>query len=509
MNKIIFALVFMFSPLSTWSFKPASPKLIVVIVIDQLRADQPIRYFKDLKNNGIQKLLKEGSYIPFAEYPVLQNMTCPGHAMIATGSTPSANKIPMNEWYDFTQKKIIPCAFDQQFGRSPKQLQGSTLGDEIRLRYPQSKVVSLALKDRSAIMLGGHAATAAYWFDQEQNKWVSSDYYKNRLPNLLDWTHPNNPQKGDVLKFVPRLLAKQVAFTENMIWGQSPSLSHPRALEQTFDFAKHLVTEYKLGQGNTPDVLLISLSNHDIAGHLFGPDSPQSHETLALEDQAIGQFIKFIQTKIKGGLNKTWFALTADHGVAPIVEYATQIGLPSGRIDIKSKIVDWNLQLKKQFGLCREPWIESTKSFHLFLNQECLAQLKPESIDQLIQTIQHLTLSTEGLDTLVTCDHQIKNQLILALAIEKRLKVSCVPGVSGQIILIPKPFWYELGAPATHMTHYSYDRTVPVVVWGQNFKTQVIKQKISVLDLTPTLLYALGLLPTAGNEGEVIFSIFK
>lgn len=495
--------------LPAWSKKSPSPNLIVIMVIDQLRADQPLRYFKDLKHQGLQKLLNEGSYIPFAEYPVLQNMTCPGHAMIATGSSPSANKIPMNEWYDFTQKKIIPCGFDTQFGRSPRRLQGSTLGDEIRLRYPQSKVVSLALKDRSAIMLGGHTATAAYWFDQDQNKWVSSDYYKNRLPHLLDWTHPKNPKKGDVLKFEPRLLASELKFSEAMTWGQSPSLAHPRALEQTFDFAKHLVTEYKLGQGSTPDVLLISLSNHDIAGHLFGPDSAQSRETLALEDQAIGQFINFLKLKVKGGLDKTWMALTADHGVAPIVEHAQQVGLSAGRIDIKSKISDWNLQLKKQFGLCRDPWIEATKSFHLFLNPACLAQLKTESLQQLPNSLHQIITATEGIETIVTCDHQLKNQLIMAPAIEKRAKVSCVPGVSGQIILVPKPFWYELGAPATHMTHYSYDRSVPVIIWGADFKSQVVKQKMSVLDLTPTLLYGLGILPTASNEGDVVFSVFK
>lgn len=508
MKKLISLCVFLFT-VCGWSKPVKPPQLIVILVVDQLRADQPLRYFNDFKETGLKKIFNQGSYLPFAEYPVLQNMTCPGHAMIATGSTPSSNKIPMNEWYDFTQKKIIPCGFDAQFGRSPKRLQGSTFGDEVRLRYPKSKVISLALKDRSAIMLGGHAATAAYWFDQEKNKWVSSDYYQNRLPHLIEWTHPKNPQNGDVLKFEPQLLAKELKFSETMTWGQSPSLAHPRALEQTFDFAKHLVTEYKLGQGSSPDILLISLSNHDIAGHLFGPDSAQSRETLALEDQAIGQFFNFLQTKIKGGLDKTWIALTADHGVAPIVEHAKQVGLSTGRIDIKSKIADWNQDLKKKFGLCRDPWIEATKSFHLFLNPECLSQLKPEAHSQMALHLYQIITKTEGIETIVACDHQLTAQHIIAPNISKRQNLSCVPGVSGQIILVPKPFWYELGAPATHMTHYSYDRFVPVVIWGQPFKAQVVKQKASVLDLTPTLLYGLGILPTANNEGEVLYSIFK
>jgi predicted AlkP superfamily pyrophosphatase or phosphodiesterase len=531
-----FSVIFLI-PFLSQGFNQKKPRLVVVLVVDQMRADIPIKFSQDLLPGGFKKILSEGAYAPFASYPVLQNMTCPGHAMIATGSTPSRNKIPLNEWFPSSPDSSSPsssspspfssflpsysplqnskssqqlqsCAFDSEFGASPRNLLGSTIGDELRLRYPKSKVVSLALKTRSSVMLGGHSATAAYWFDEGENRWVTSPYYKHVLPSLKTWTHPRNPTVGQNLVFEPELLKKKASFQHKVIWGESKSLTHPVALEQTFAFAKTIINQYDLGQGSNTDLLLISLSNHDIVGHQFGPDSPETHETTLREDREIAQFFSFLKKEIPGGLNSVWVTLTADHGVAPLVETAQNLGLSAGRIDFKSKIKDWNELLNQKISYCPSHWIVASKSFHLYLNSECMKK-NSDKISTLFSFLIEQIHGTEGMETAVVCDRYQKNSHFIPEEIKQKILVSCVPGVSGQIIAVPKPFWYEQGPATTHMTPYSYDRYVPLAFWGQPFKKGVIEKDVSILDLSGTLLYGLGLLPTAQFEGKIQYDIFK
>jgi predicted AlkP superfamily pyrophosphatase or phosphodiesterase len=292
-------------------------------------------------------------------------------------------------------------------------------------------------------------------------------------------------------------------------WGTPQALFHPVALDQSFDFAKVLLKKYKLGQNNVvPDVLLLSLSNHDVGGHIFGPDAAESQEIMLYEDRKISEFLEFLQRHVSGGLEKVWIVLTADHGVAPLVETAKSLGLNSGRIELKTKISDWNNELKSKFDYCSEDWIIESKSFHLYLNQECLNKNVEKSY--LVQKqIMTWINSIEGVETVVICDTNRVTLHFIPPDIEKRLKMSCVPGVSGQLIVVPKPFWYEQGPPATHMTHYAYDRTVPVVFWGKPFRPGVIQSDVSVLDISSTLLYGLGIFPTAQAEGKVLYQVFK
>jgi arylsulfatase A-like enzyme len=226
------------------------------------------------------------------------------------------------------------------------------------------------------------------------------------------------------------------------------------------------------------------------------------------EDKKISEFLSFLKGHVRGGYDKLWFTLTADHGVAPLVEYAQSLGLNSGRIDLKSRIADWNKELKSKFYYCSGDWIVSTKAFHIYLNQECLAKNAEKSLLVQAQIINWIR-SLEGIENVAVCDIYRVTPHFLPPIIDKIVKPSCVPGVSGQLIVIPKPFWYEQGAPATHMTHYSYDRTVPVIFWGKPFKSGVIQDEVSVLDLASTLLYGLGIFPTAQAEGKVQFEVFK
>ncbi|MDW8190874.1 MAG: alkaline phosphatase family protein [Pseudobdellovibrionaceae bacterium] len=337
------------------------PKLIVLIVVDQLRSDQLTQNMALFKKGGFKKLMEEGSYIPFAEYPLLQNLTCPGHALIVSGSTPAHNKIPLNEWFSFSEKKVIPCTFDPQHGHSPKNFLGSTIGDELRLNNSKAKVVSLALKDRSAIMLGGHSALAAYWFHVDKNLWVTSSYYQNVPLHLREVRRPMIPEKNTELPFEPQQLRKALpkkafdaskSFNRTLKWGTKDGLSHPIAGKAVFDFAEFLIEQYELGTDEVTDFLALSLSNHDYGGHLFGPHAPETLEILLNEDEQLAGFLKGLKKRI--GEKSFWVILTADHGVAPLVETALTVQIPAGRIDLKSAINVVEDQLKKKLALSRK-----------------------------------------------------------------------------------------------------------------------------------------------------------
>ena len=488
--------------------KQVLPRLIVLLVVDQLRADQLLRQEIEFVTHGFRKLMNEGAYAPLAEYPTLQNMTCPGHAMISTGSTSQRNHIPLNEWLSFENpKEWIPCAFDAQWGRSPKNLLGSTLGDQLRLAWPNSRVVSVALKDRSAIMLGGHSALAAYWFDLVKNQWVSSGYYpdvRNEVALGLAV-----PALNETLIFKPQYL-KGAHFEQKMTWGQSQALSHPIAMEMTFELAKRVVTQYQMGQDEIPDLLLISLSQHDIAGHLFGPDSPESLEITLREDRALAEFWQWLSKRVP--ISAQWWAVTADHGVAPLVEYAQNLKIPAGRIDLKSHIQQWNKDLRRKFGQCDEQgasWLLGVKSLNVFLNNTCWNRLSDTAQAQLDLWVSERLMSHEGALAVVLC---AKTGARLVQGPDYLLpmsQTSCVPGISGHWILVPKPFWYEQGPPANHMTFYAYDRFVPLIVWGARFKTLRLAHTISVLDLAGTLAYALGIIPPSMFEGRVLQEIIR
>lgn len=484
------------------------PRLIVLVVVDQLRADQLLRQESQFVTHGFRKLMKEGAYAPLAEYPTLQNMTCPGHAMISTGASSQRNRVPLNEWFSREKpSELLPCAFDPQWGRSPKNLLGSTLGDQMRLSWPGSRVVSIALKDRSAIMLGGHSALAAYWFDSEKNQWTSSGYYPEVREGLAKGLPV--PALNQELIFKPQHL-KGVSFEHKFIWGQSQALSHPVAMEMTFELAKRVVTDYQMGQDTVPDLLLISLSNHDVAGHLFGPDSAESLEVTLREDRALAEFWQWLSKQVPSA--SQWWALTADHGVAPLVEYAQSLKIPAGRIEFKSQIQQWNNELRKKFGQCDEggaSWLLGMKSLNLFLNAVCWNRLSDAAQVQFDRWVSERLMSHESALAVVVCSG---NGVSLSLGPDYVLpmaKASCVPGVSGHWILVPKPFWYEQGPPANHMTFYAYDRFVPLILWGSRFKAVRVAQSVSVLDLAGTLAYALGVIPPSSFEGRILHEMIR
>lgn len=480
---------------------PTPPKLLLVLVYDQMRADQlirhqdvmlPARSGKD-RIGGFKYLMENSAYFPWASYETLQDMTCPGHATILTGSYPYTNGIPLNDFWDIKTNKSVYCVDDEEFGLSPRRLKGSTVGDQLKLTHPESKVIALSIKDRSGIMLGGKSADLALWLN-EKNSWETSRYYtKNaELPAwLMELNKKTSAMNDTEVKFL----------NHKTKVGSIVSHGFPFAGQMTTDLAKNVLNEYKLGQHKYTDALIVSFSSNDVIGHHFGPDSNEIREITKTQDQQLSDLLNEIQQKVPGGLSQVLIALTADHGASPLAEYAQSAKIDSQRIDqevVRSRL---NQKLSDEFGALKMPYISSHRSFNFYFSSEAQAHKK---FPEFLKRASELLRKEPGVALTFTLTEYQQQAWPRGLTGEQ-LKKSYVEQANGHLILIPEPFWYEVSKmPSTHVSGYAYDRTVPLIISGAHLKPGVYMEPTNVTDLAPTLSYLLGVLPPALNEGRVL-----
>mgnify|MGYP001311874517 CR=1 FL=1 len=483
MKKIIilscvFVFVLFFQPcFSDASLSPIKPKLVLVLVYDQFRADFLTRFEKDFlppikqkKVGGFRYLMEKGAYFPFAEYEILQAMTCPGHAMILTGSYPKQNGISLNSWYDRNTQKSMYCVEDAEFGFSPKKLIGTTVGDELKLISPQSRVVGVALKDRSAIMLAGHGADGAFWFDTASHEWVTSGYYPKPPTWLQEFNKPIKIQKDKVFKWTPKYSKHKFVHEEKK--SSKEALSSPYGGELTLEMAKKLIKEYKLGQRQETDILAISFSTHDIAGHRFGPMSPEMDELTRVEDVQLSDLLNELNTHLIGGLNSVLVVLTADHGVAPTIEDSRKIKLDAGTLSNEQLISKLNSFYREKYSSieANAKMVVSAESLNFYFNTDLIRQLKLDDA-QILQQGRDFLMAEPGVQAVVV-GKDVDNSSNSVLLMEKQIKKSVLVKKNGDLIVIPKPFWFEESKViTTHMTGYSYDRMVPLILMGPSVKT--------------------------------------
>ncbi len=495
----LITLGFSFSQALTLEKYTKKPKLIVVLVIDQFRADYLTKYQNEFVPAGIKGevggfnyLMKKGAYFPFAEYDVLESMTCPGHAMIATGSHPYFTGISLNDWYDSETRKKIYCVEDSKFGISPRRLKTSTFGDELKNMSDASKVVSVALKDRAAVMLGGHRSDVTLWMDFNEFKWTTSPYYQKEIPV---WARAMNDKilKAGVLKKRDKNESQK-------------SLVSPYGAQITREMAEAALKNENLGKNGRIDILAVSFSSHDLAGHIFGPNSSELKAMTLAEDKEISKFLGTLKKHL-GSLNEVMIVLTADHGVAPSVDYAVNAKLDAGRIEDLAMYKKIYERLDQKFGKPSKAWISAGISFNYYINPEALKERKVSS--ELVEAeIKDVMKTFSGVFQVATRSEIAKGILPVG-ELGRQLIRQYIAAINGDVILIPKPFYINKGdAVVNHMTGYSYDRTVPLIIFGPNIKSGVYSTAAKVIDLAPTLSFVIGALPPATATGRVLSEIF-
>ncbi len=505
-------------PPLTYASYAKKPKLVLVIVIDQFRADYLSRFSERFlppfqKNGdvgGFRYLMSKGAYFPMAHFNVLQNMTCPGHATILTGSYPAQSGIPINDWYDRKTDKMRYCVGDDIDGISPRQLVGTTVGDELKNAGYPGKVIALALKDRAAVLLGGHRSDLTFWLGDD-GKWVTSPYYAKTLP---DWLKAENDRiTPDIGKINAWTQTKERTgfsqtrdhdFSKITVKGKFESLESPYGVELTTGAAIAALKGTHLGHSRTPDLLAVSYSTHDLEGHHVGPNAPEMEDLTVNEDQAIATLLNAVRKQVPGGLKNVVIALTADHGVSPQVDYLTANKIDAGFIDAKKLMADAEVDLTNQFGKPKTSWLAAVESFNFYFSNEALdGTHKGVTTVALENRMKAFIASRAGVAHVFSLSDFQTGHLPVG-EMMRQIQKSYIPGKSGDIVLVPKPFWMEAGKPATHMTGYSYDRSVPLLIAGPHLRSGIYGQSVDVVDLAPTLSFLLGTIAPAQSEGRVL-----
>jgi arylsulfatase A-like enzyme len=348
-------LVIPWGPLAWATAYEGRPHLVIILVVDQFRADYLDRYRADLKGRGFRLFLDKGAYFEDCYYDYANTKTAPGHATLGTGAYTDGHGISSNAWWDLTRNKTRPVTSveDERYrivgavhsgnepGASPLNLRASTVGDSLRLATQgQAKLFGISLKDRASILPAGYSANGAYWIEPSSGAFITSSYYMEALP---DWVTAFN--SGDRAG-----QAEQEAGNPGNRGFYESVGSTPAGNAYELDFARALIANEQLGSHPVTDMLTLSLSANDLVGHAFGPDSPQARQMVDSLDTQLDSFFSWLDKNVPGGLANIWITLSADHGVAPVPAAAQTLGMPAATIDIGKFVANLNDTMNAKFS---------------------------------------------------------------------------------------------------------------------------------------------------------------
>ena len=512
----------------------SQPKLVVTVVFDQLRADYLGRFGDQLlpavrpdgSHGGFRALMARGAYFPVAEHNVLMSMTGPGHATIATGSWPYRHGIARNRWYENGRKAYCvedvnaavtgADSSDPFRGRSPRNLRGPTFGDTLKGHDPRSKSVSVAIKDRAAILMGGHRPDGVYWVGFD-GTWTSSRYYlgNNKRPDWLAQINAGRAKRAsqdyhyDYESTSGRSDQGPNAVSFKVKTGDYKAIASPYADEYTLEAVRGAIKAHELGQDEVPDTLWVSFSGFDKVGHHTGPNSAKMEAMFLTADRSLSRLLNHLERTVPGGLDRVLISVTGDHGVGPQVEYAQKKGLPSIRQDHRQIRARIEARLASLFGKpgAGQTWLDGIEDLNLYINRR-LAAVRAIPLRRLEAAAAELLTEEPGV-LLATTRHQVLAGILPPGRWGQQLKNQFVPGRSGDVIGIPAPFVLPDKTPANHYTGYAYDRQVPLLISGPGIRQGRYHQVVNIIDLMPTLSAAIGTIHPALAEGRVLHEILN
>ncbi|KGL59688.1 MULTISPECIES: alkaline phosphatase PafA [unclassified Polaribacter] len=543
-NIIFFLLIFsvFFTGCKLKESKQQEPKLIVGIVIDQMRYDYLTRFSDRYSENGFKRLLKNGFSIENAYYNLIPTYTAVGHASIYTGTTPDNHGIISNNWYDKFLKKTIYCVDDDIYRtvgnnsdagkKSPSRMYTTTVTDQLHLAQNMNgKTIGIAIKDRSAILPAGHTANAAYWFHGKQKgQWISSNFYMENLPNWV--TDFNNSDKANnYLKTPWNTLYNINTYTNSIIDNNlfegkfkgetATSFPHdipnlkvtngnfdilkgiPAGNSFTADFAKAAILGENLGKSEFTDFLAVSFSSTDYIGHQFGPASKEIEDTYLRLDKDIADLLSFLDKQI--GKNKYTVFLTADHAAVDVPAYLQSLKIPAHYFDIQ-KFKQSALEITKKYFNSIE-LIENISNYQIFLNKQKIESLgldKNKVADKLVEEI----LNFEGIYKAVTARTLQTTRFFDGIM--NSLQNGYNQKISGDVMMIPYPATLIRGRTGTsHGSGYSYDTHIPLIFYGNGIKKGVSKSKYEIIDIAPTIANLLRIEAPNSSTGKIITEALK
>ncbi len=515
------------------------PKLVVGIVVDQMRYDYLWKYWTKYSDGGFKRLVNEGFNFKNANFNYVPTYTAPGHACIYTGTTPSYNGIISNEWYDRETRKGIYCVSDSTVksvgttsisGKmSPVNLLTSTMTDELRLASNMSsKVIGVALKDRGAILPAGRTANAAYWHDPYTDNWVTSSFYLKELPS---WVNEFNS-----LKMAAALVSKPwttllpiETYTEStaddnayetLFKGEvKPVFPHDlpaiKALDSelirktpfgntfTKEFAVAAIKGEKLGKGEATDFIAISFSSTDYVGHGFGINAIETEDTYLRLDKDLSELFQFLDQWTG---NDYVLFLTADHGAVHNPEYAKDQGLEAGGFEQSVVTDSLKKYLAQTFGSANILLNASASS--IYLNREYIDSANL-NLSLIQQKCVDFVLRFKGVSAALTATELSKG--LVRTGVYRFMQNGFNQKRSPDVMIQLNPGWIDWYSKTgtTHGAAYSYDTHVPVIFFGKRIPVGNTAEPVFVTDIAPTICTYLNIEFPNGNSGRPLNDLLK
>ncbi len=520
--------------ISTFPAHINRPKLIVGLVVDQMRWDYLYRYYSRYSNGGFKRLINEGFSAENTFIPYTPTYTACGHASIYTGSVPAINGIIGNDWYDPQSKRGVYCAEDTSVTTvgsntkaglmSPKNMLTTTITDELRLATNfKSKVIGISLKDRGSILPAGHSANAAYWYDGQTGDWITSSHYMKKLPT---WLEDHNKIKLAnkffdknwntlyPIETYTQSTADNVPYEGKARGEETPTFPHPLKLYAgknydmikstpygntiTLDLAKLAILSEDLGQGNSTDFLAVSCSATDYVGHQYGPNSIEIEDTYLRLDKDLEEFFNYLDTKV--GKGNYLFFLSADHGAAHVSTFMEDHKLPGGLYSDSKVIKTLNALIEEKYNVKKA--IVTSKNSQFYFDHGAIKAANADftAIKNLaIETLKKEDEVFDAVDLNNLANETIPEQIKKAITYGYNAKRS------GDVYYLLKSNYFGGGKTGTtHGSWNPYDAHIPCVFMGWNVKPGKTNKTYYMTDIAATLAAMLHIQMPSGCVGEAI-----
>jgi predicted AlkP superfamily pyrophosphatase or phosphodiesterase len=521
---------------------PARPKLVVMIVVDQMRGDY-VDKLRGQWTGGLKRLVEEGAWFHEAAFPYAATETCVGHATISTGAFPASHGMIANSWWDRDQQKMVTCTSDPN-AKNVAYAGGSTKGGDsaVRMQLPSfaeelkfqtagaTRVVTFSLKARAAITLAGHKGDAVTWLDSGTGAWVTSSAY-GTMPFVEEFAK-KHPLSEDYGKTWSLSLPESAYFYDEKATGAAPpggwSASFPHALrgkegsssaDEVFveqwasspiadtyltHMAEAAIDSLGLGKAGGTDYLGVSYSTVDYVGHAYGPRSREIQDILVRLDKDLGELLAHLDQKV--GRGNYIVALSADHGVVPVPQDMARTGVDTGVLSIP--------ELQERMEKALEPFnypkptIARLAEGNVYFSPGIYARLQQEPAA--LRAVMDAALAHPGVAAVYRAE-DLSGAVSSSSQIRTALTLSYFPSRSGDLFIVPEPYWLVSGSPVGkrggsgtgHGTPYNYDQHVPLLLLGYGIQPGEYFRAVTPADIAPTFAALCGI-TLATRDGRVL-----
>lgn len=518
---LLFVLAFNFSSTA----QEENPKLVVGIVVDQMRYDYLTRFYKKYGEGGFKRMMNEGFNCKNNHFNYIPTKTGPGHASVFTGTTPKYHGVIANDWWDKEIKKMVYCAGDssvlavgtdsEKERMSPHRMKTTTFADENRLfTQMRGKTIGISIKDRGAVLPAGHTGNAAYWFrGKDEGNFVSSTYYMEQLPKWVQNFNASNRTESylkewntlydistyiesgaDLNKFEAGFDGKETAtFPYNLkkLSKKNGGLDilkvSPFGNSIVADFAIEAIKAEGLGKDDITDVLTVSFSSTDYIGHNFGVNSKEIEDTYIRLDKDLERLFEVLDAEV--GKGEYTVFLTADHGAVEVPSYLQSVNIPAGYVDRSDRKEKFQKFLTDTYGSTEI--VESISNDQIFLNRAIVKALDLD-LDDVQEEIANEQLTYKNIYKVYTATTM--NNTHFDNGIEHLLQMGYNQKRSGDVLLLDDPAFISYWKTGTtHGSGLNYDTHVPLLFFGKGIKHGHTFKKTEITDIAPTISALLGI----------------